>query len=194
MFCLGFIWCKVDFFIIFWKYRHRVLVVINVCYSSFSIVFSSSPINNKFYRPSSVALLYSIIFYWAICMFLKLFYWFIIWWPIESRMCMSGVGTLCAYAHYPASLFNYTSTLAHFVFIVFLLLLFLAHDSKNHVTLIKSKKAFIYINNNQSNFFQKSILQNLFCINRVNIFPPLIGMNKTSKCWQNNHLLPNNYH
>ena len=43
----------------FFKYRHRVLVVINVCYLIFFIsIFFSSPIN-KFYRSSGVALLYS---------------------------------------------------------------------------------------------------------------------------------------
>ena len=101
--CLSFFWWKVDF-IIFWKYTHRFLVVIKVCYLIFVIVISSSHIN-KFYRPSSVALLYSIMVYWAICMFLILFDRFIIWWPIKSRMWMSGVGTLCVDAHYRASLF-----------------------------------------------------------------------------------------
>ena len=59
-FCLGFIWREFDFVIIFLKNRHRVLVVIFVCYLSFIIVFSSSPINNKFHRSSSVELFDSI--------------------------------------------------------------------------------------------------------------------------------------
>ena len=40
-------------------YRHQFLVGLNVCYSIF-VVYSSSPINLKFHRPPSVALLYSI--------------------------------------------------------------------------------------------------------------------------------------
>ena len=38
-------------------------------------------------------------------MVLKVFYLFIIWWPSKSRMWMSGVGKLCAFEHYRASVF-----------------------------------------------------------------------------------------
>ena len=79
--------------ILLYFFRHQVLVVIIVCYLSFLIVFSSSPINNKFHWPSSVALLYyicSLSLYHLIANCVKLW--------------MSGVGTLCAYAHYRAFL------------------------------------------------------------------------------------------
>ena len=65
------------------------------------MVFFSSSIIKNFHWPSSVALLYSIG-----CLLNDMFVFdLFIWQPMKSRMWMSGVGTLCAYARYRASLF-----------------------------------------------------------------------------------------
>ena len=43
--------------------------------------------------------------------FSKVFFLFLIWWTMNSKTWLSGVGTLCANAHYRASLFNSQCTL-----------------------------------------------------------------------------------
>ena len=70
----------------------------------FIFVFSSGRINNNFHQPPDVALSYSIsgllnIMY-AFERFISLPHLYL----IRSIMWMSGVGTLCAHAHYRASL------------------------------------------------------------------------------------------
>ena len=57
-----------------------------------------------FHGPTSLAILYSIAGLLNDMYVLKVFNLIIIWLKINSRMWMSGVGILCAYAHYRASL------------------------------------------------------------------------------------------
>ena len=56
LFCFDFDLMHFGFVMIFYNYRHLILVVKNVCYLIFIFVFSSGPLINNFHRPANVAL------------------------------------------------------------------------------------------------------------------------------------------